>query len=297
MACAAITLEARWGSLQTSFKTTLSSLLSVFKKGLPCFFEPRSLSTRKLFLGGVENSGNSCIFSSLLQDFAALPEVYDSFLFRPIRQGENEDQGHFELREQLQQTLAYSVSEIRAGFTVKKSEIETLASLLQALGWKGFLAPLWRQWLHRLAPSIFSSILHSPLELYEKAFSLLAETFDDQKVGAAHHIVFSAKEDARLPFSHYFQARPEIKNKIDRFLWRVVPQDHAQLKLEENFRIQKQQFSLKLIHAYQKNSSGNHTVVYRNLGSEWICCNDTVIRKVDTLPIKNIFTVVYESQP
>jgi hypothetical protein len=262
-------------------KRCFSSLFSIFERKVSVIANT-SGSQRTYTLGGVENCGNTCIFSSLLQDFAALPEAYNIFLNSPSA------------HEKFRQHFKSAIENIRAGKTVKKEEVVKLASLLRSLGWEGrVVSSLWRRWLHRLLPCIFSPVYFSPYALYEIVFKNLIAI----SAVSTHQFVFAGKENRKLPFSQYFQSRAEIKNSKDRFIWRVVPKGGSVPHLEENFQEGQQQFTLKIVHVYQKTFSGKHVLVYRKLGNEWVCCNDTKITAVKKLPTKNIYAVVYASQP
>ena len=268
------------------------SLFALFQKTLFCCPQGSSLADRQIKIGGVENTGNSCIFSVMLQDFACLPQVYDVFLQYPLQKSDEEDEQRYQNREALRQSLYRSIVEIRSGVRVEKKEIEEIASHLQTLGWTGNLGTLWQRFLHWVAPCIFSLPQFSAYELYEKTLALLVAGQSSE-----YQIVFLQKEDVEISFPQFFANRTEVQKCYYPLLWRVTPKEHRVARLDTSFVVNGRQFSLKCIHAYQETSSGKHVIAYRPYEGQAVCCDDTSISAVETLPLDHLYTLVYESLP
>ncbi len=261
-----------------------STLLSLFQRSLPCFFHTASLVPREIKIGGVENTGNSCIFAVILQEFAA--SNTDFLLSVPVKQGPDESEIRFSLRRDVQECLRNYINRIRLGQEVKRSEVRLLAEKLKALGWQGDLSSSW--WyslLHRLAPQIFPLPHFSVHELYETILSILLEG----DVSMPCRIVLSRKEDAR-PFPEFFASHPF--NAHAPSLWRVALDD-SPASLEEYFQIKDSNFSLQVLHAYRTTPRGKHVVIYRKYEEKWICCDDTKITWGKPLANDKIYMAVY----
>lgn len=226
----------------------------------------------------------------MLQDFAALPQIYDSLLSSPLQKGLNESATRFAVRQAAQQTLQRCVDSIRSGKKVEHIEVKALAGQLQELGWQGHLSSAWRCFLHRLAPSFFPLPHFSVYELYEKTLHCLLE----QVLSAPLQIVLTGKEDSRS-FSEFFASHSELSKMRAPTLWRVSL-NASPASMDEKFQIGSWEFSLRLVHAYQMTPSGKHVVVYRKSEGEWVCCNDTEITHAAPSATDSIYTVVYESQ-
>lgn len=267
-----------------------SALLSLFQRNIPDLAHPHSLADRTIQVGGVENTGNSCIFSAMLQDFAALPQIYDLLLSSPLSKGPDEPAPRFAAREAMQQNLWCCVEDIRSGKRVEHAQVRTLAEQLQGLGWQGHLSSAWRCFLNRLAPSIFPLPHFSVYELYEKTLHCLLEQVDE----APLQIVLTGKQDSR-PFSEFFATHSEFSKMDAPSLWRVAVNASPDV-LEEQFQIEDWEFSLQVVHAYQMTPSGKHVIIYRKSDEEWICCNDAQITQAAPSAADTIYTVVYESR-
>jgi len=266
-----------------------ASLFSLFQRNLPDLSSAPSLAPRKIRVGGVENLGNSCIFSAMLQDFAALPASHDALLSAPLQQGLQEPTARFVTRLAIQQRLSSCIQRIRSGLLVEYSEITALASELQNLGWKGHLSSAWSCFLYRLAPSLFSLPHFSVHELYEMTLSCLLE----QVSTAPYRMVLTRKQDTR-PFFEFFVSHREYSRATQPTLWRVAV-DTPPAALEEQFQLGTCLFSLQVIHAYRDTPYGKHVVVYRRHEGEWISCNDADITQSAPSAQDTIYTMIYES--
>lgn len=268
-----------------------SALFSLFQRNVPDLAHSHSMTHRNFRIGGVENTGNSCIFSVMLQDFAALPQVYDSLLSSPLQKGLTEPENRFALRQDVQKSLYRCIQNIRSGKQVEQTDIKILAHQLQSLGWQGNLSSAWRCFLHRLAPSLFSLPYFSVYELYETTLQCLLE----QASFLPLQIVLTGIQPSGS-FSDFFASHPEFSKTRLQTLWRVSLNESPTF-LEERFQIGSWEFSLKVVHAYKNTSFGKHVVVYRQVEQEWICCNDTQITQSFPSASDIIYTVVYESRP
>lgn len=267
-----------------------SALLSLFQRNVPCLAHSHSMDHRTVRVGGVENIGNTCIFSVMLQDFAALPQMYDSLVDSPLEKGLDEPEERFLVRQAMQQNLRRCVESIRSGNRVEHAEVRTLAQQLQGLGWQGHVSSAWRYFLFRLAPSLFPLPSFSVYELYEKTLHCLLE----QVPSAPLQVVLTGMQDNRC-FSDFFASHPEFSKMHSPTLWRVSL-NTSPASLEERFENGPWEFSLRIVHAYRNTSSGKHVVVYRKNEGEWICCNDAQITQAAPSAVDNIYTVVYESR-
>lgn len=267
-----------------------SAVFSLFQPNIPGLAHSHSMTHRKFRIGGVENTGNSCIFSVMLQDFAALPQIYDSLLSRPLQKGLKESEARFATRQVVQRSLYRYIQNIRSGKQVEQTDIKILAEQLQSLGWQGHLSSAWRCFLHRLAPSLFPLPFFSVYELYETTLHCLLE----QVAFLPLQIVLTGKQDSGS-FFDFFASHPEFSKRRSQTLWRVSL-NVSPAFLEKRFQIGSWEFSLKVVHAYKNTSFGKHVVVYRQVEGEWICCNDTQITQAVPSASDTIYTVVYESR-
>lgn len=270
-------------------KRTAASLFGLFQKAvahLTICHASIPLTDRKITVGGVENVGNSCIFSTMLQDFAAEPEFYDTLFTAPLQQG-TEDRNRFARRTELQKLLYSCIQEVRSGRLVKRTEIKRLSHLLQKLGWEGHLVTSWRLFLHRIAPTLFPLPIFSPHTLYDTVLSLFAEASS-----SAHRIVLMAK-DPNIPLQTFIEQSLSFRDTPHTVLWKIAIDNNVEQQLPQQFQLQGHQFTLKLVHVCQH----NHVQVYRKHNESWICCNDAEITPVAAPPTRNVYSVVYESRP
>lgn len=266
------------------------ALFSLFEQNVSDLTHSHSMGERKVRIGGVENTGNSCIFSAILQDLAALPQIYDALLSSPLQRGLKESESRFATRLAVQKILYSSILNIRAGKQIEQKEIKALAERLQNLGWQGHLSSAWRCFLHRLAPNLFSLPLFSIYELYETTLYCLLE----EAPFFSQQIVMTGKLEPGS-CSDFFASHPEFGKTSPHTLWRVALNTPL-TDLEESFQIGSLEFSLRLVHAYRNTEFGKHVVVYRKSKEEWICCNDTQITPSAPSALDTIYTVVYESR-
>ena len=302
-------------NLVPAFRINCLNLLSLCKNKLTSLFQkttlqssvpPASLSNLKIKLGGVENTGFSCTFSVMLQEFAAAPNYYDSFFTDPLQRGTSETDNRFALRGTLQKRLLGHIQAIREGKTVPKADIKELSVLLKSLGWKGDISPsLWHLLLHQLAPSIFPSTLPDPHEVYGSIINFLLEGQE-----SLHHNTHLLKQNAPKDTNGLKQAsatdinaflqnqsislQEQLAQKIHQnlpknSLWKILD-PIVQGSLEEQFKINDHQFSLNFALEFQK----THVVAYRKLENMWVCCNDDRITAVVSPPTKNLYAVIYE---
>lgn len=291
MCCGLITFaQATCLQLWEQCRAIGSALLSVFQRNVPDLTCNHTLSHRKVRVGGVENTGNSCIFAAMLQDFATLPQIYDSLLYSFPRKGPEELESRFIVRQTMHQCLVRNVEKIRSGKQVEHAEVRTLAEQLQRLGWQGHLSSAWRCFLHRLAPGIFTLPHFNVYELYERTLNCLLE----QKPLAPMQIIFTGKENTRS-FSGFFASHPQFSKMDIPVLWRVSL-NTSLTSLEERFQIGVWEFSLRIVHAYRMTPAGKHVVVYRKCEEEWVCCNDTQTTLAIPPATDNTYMVVYESR-
>lgn len=277
-----------WGQCKVHCRAFGSTVLSLFQRNIPDLSHSHSMAERTVQIGGIENMGNSCIFAVMLQDFAALPHVYDPLLFTSVQQGLNESQERFVIREAVQQNLRCCIANIRAGGRVRYTEIRRLAEQLQKLGWQGHPSSAWRYFLYRLAPSLFPLPHFDVYPLYETTLNCLLE----QK--SSFPMVLTGKKDARS-FSTFFASHAQFSTMSCPTLWRVAL-DASPTVLEEQFQIDSWQFSLQILHASRNTSYGKHVIVYRKNEGEWICCNDTEVTCTAPSAQDNIYMAVYESR-
>lgn len=229
-----------------------------------------NLSKRAITVGGVQNVGNTCVLSTMLQEFAT-DECYDVF-FKTQR------------NNPLHSAINRCIEEIREGKTVQKAEIRNIFRLLgrqeELLSyWK----IQWKQLLHQIAPFLFPppAFTVNPHELYTLiALALFTEE-------TTKRIVIST-QDTALSLPQFIEKSPSFQ-EADESLWRITDPKIEEKPLEE-FRVKNLQFLLKVVHVRQD----NHVIVYRKSGKSWICCNDEKVSEVDSLPAKNIYGLVYE---
>jgi hypothetical protein len=242
------------------------------------------LSQRRITCGSVENAGNTCILSVILQEYAALPEAYHAFLKTPLIQRQDEGEHAFIKRKRLQELLADSVDAIQSGKTVIKKDVLQITYLLVQLGWLKDADPLWRLKLYEWAPNLFPLPISDPYALYDTLLALYPE-------GASNYKIALLANTAHVAHRHLLELSP-FMDVQEEMLWRVAEDRTIDVDLEESFQVDRRLFSLKLVHVFENTPQGAHVVIYRKLKEEWICCNDAKVSCVKTLPIKNIYTVI-----
>lgn len=268
-----------------------SRLFLIFERCVSTFPSNPTLTHRTITVGGVENTGNSCIFAAILQDFAALPHVYDPLLLSPLKKSSDETELRFVTRQAMQQCLRHCIGKIRSGNLVEDAEVRNLAEHLQHLGWQGHLSSAWHCCLSRLAPGLFPVSHFGVYDLYEKTLKYLLPQ-NPQFLGK---IVLAGKEDTRS-FSEFFASHPELQKGNLQKLWRIAL-NQPPATLEEHLVVGSRAFSLQVVHAFRTTPLGKHVVVYRKVEGEWICCDDTQITRAAPAASDHIYTVVYESRP
>lgn len=291
------------GSCLTALYCLFQRALSTVPHASRFFSSPASppLVNRSIKVGGIENAGNTCTFSTLLQEFAAEYNFYNVFFIAPLQIAKEETKEHFGLRKQLQEHLCLCVKEIRAGMTVKRESIIRLSNLLQKLGWNECSVSLWRIFLHKIAPTLFPIPLPSPYKLYDKVISLFSEAYDPSRqivlLNKDSEVSFTQLFEQYLKTSESRKESNEHPNNITHTLWKVCVDPANNILPQEQFQIQEHRFTLKLVHAWYETPHGKHVVVYRKSEERWICCNDAQINELESLPSHQIYAVVYESQP
>jgi hypothetical protein len=274
------------GPTYSIFQSIYNRISLLFQQIIKSFTpNPPSLEGRVTF-GGVENAGNTCIFSVMLQDFAALPKYYDAFIYGSLLQGEGEDAAHFDKRKEVQKLLQRSIQAIRRGSTVKKEEVQKLAHFLQGLGWEGSLPSLWRRFLHLVAPCLFPIPEFSVFKLFEKTIGVLTHSIFESRSAAS--IVFLSGADVENAISTFLSREESVNHQA---LWRIATEPGKPI-LEE-VKVGKRTFTLRLAHAEKKGRFGNHVVVYRKGERGWLCCDDTRITAIKELPLHSIYSLVY----
>jgi hypothetical protein len=273
------------------------SLFELFQKAISPNSEPNlsfsSLSHRNIKVGGVENSGNSCVLSALLQELAALPDFYDLFLTTSLQQGVAEPKSIFLSRNELQAHLKHCVNLVRSGDQVSKKDVCRLSALLMQLGWQHEV-PYSRRILHQWAPTIFPLPLANPYELFERVLALFSEDSSLINQIDLHQIALLSRNSS-VSQRQFFEQSPILENTTKPILWRIAEDPDVTMNLEENFQIKNRIFSLKVVHVCQDTPRGKHVVVYRKEGGHWIYCNDARLCQAPALPLTNIYAVVYDS--
>lgn len=272
----------------------VSLLIELFQRTVSFLRLPSSTSLAPLNLsvGGVENGGNTCIISALLQEFAAMPDFYDMFLNAKLEQSVSESESNFRHRQALQAHLSHCVNQLRGGITVNKRDICQLSRLLVQLGWQRDIAPPLRRILHDWSPELFPLPMSDPCELHEKILLLFPEAASES------HIIRLLTRVSTVAHQQLFeQFQHGLSTDHAHILWRVNEQDfHGDIALEENLQIGGRTYSLKVVHMVLEKPQGNHVIVYRKENGHWICCDDARVYRVDAIPSTNIYAVIYDSQ-
>lgn len=248
-------------------------------------------SPSKITVGGIKNAGNTCIFSVLLQEFAALPSYYDFFLSTsPVRrQGEAESE--FLQRNILQARLRECIQKIRSGQTVTSEEMHPVALLALQLGWQHHEMTLLHRVLYRWAPTIFPMPPADPTSLHLFLLNLISDSPEIPLiVGLGKRTV---------TYQEAFENSSIMQSCHDVALCRLIHTE-AQIKetviLPECIETQNRQYSLQLVHVFKDTGIG-HVTIYRKMNDQWLCCDDANVYVVKALPFTNIYTAVYASQP
>ena len=288
-------VQSQCNSLLRGFREWVSSLVGLFQRAVSPSRQPSSttLSHLNITMGGVENAGNTCIISVLLQEFAALPNYYDMFLSAQLQQGVEESESDFYHRQALQAHLSHCVNQLRTGITVSRSDIRQLSKLLVQLGWQRDTTSHLRRILHEWAPALFTLPTSDPYELYQKILLLFPEVSStSHELQLMTRVTTAAHQQLLAQRQHSLDHDP-----APHILWRVDEQAiDGELSLQEDLQIDDRSYSLKVVHVVLERPEGNHVIVYRKENDHWICCDDARVYRVEALPSTNIYAVVYDSR-
>lgn len=229
--------------------------------------------------GGVENAGNSCTFSVVLQELAAMPECYDPLLFHSLQRRGGESAATFGERTGLQQKLLGCLQQIRSGNTVSAGAERGLAASLRVLGWEGRLATPLQALLYRIMSHWFPLPQFDVHEVYERLMSLLIDEPGQIFIGRVEGGSVSAYLAER--FRGMGPSAP-----------RVVRVSVENCPLEEEFERGGFGFSLRVVHVSETTPSGHHVIVYEKVGEGWVYCNDRQVSK-QALPASEAYLLVY----
>lgn len=261
-----------------------SILTHLFKRAVQASVQPSEKKlAQRVSIGGVENGGNTCTISVLLQEMAALPEYYDQFLFSPLKREPSESNAQFALRTKLQACFRDCISTIRKGELVKREAMHTITTTMVKLGWQKSTLPFWRKWLHVQAPHIFSLPLSYSYGLYEFVLQLYPEI---------RNIALMARI-SESSYQQLFQNSPFIESHAH-LLCRVKEDRNKTITLEKTITVGKRRFTLEAIHVSLPTPRGIHAVIYRKTGDQWFLCNDTNVQAVENPPSKHISMLIYK---
>jgi ubiquitin C-terminal hydrolase len=239
-------------------------------------------------MSGVENAGNTCVLSSLLQELASLGGYYDVLFNTQLDQAKQESTDDFASRKALQKALKAAIEHLRSGRVVSASDVQEITRLLLALGWQKDTISSVRKCLHAWLPKLFFVPLSDPLELFEKIVSLFPEAQHSTKQVAL------ACKTAGVSIRTLFEKSPLLDTSS---LWRVAATFDAEEPLEEECTVGSRQFSLKLVHVRKETIGGYHVTVYKKQDKEWLCCDDAQISIEKIAPLASqIYALVYESR-
>lgn len=246
---------------------------------------------REITVGGIKNVGNTCIFSVLLQEFAALPSYYDFFLSTSLVRRQDEAESEFLQRKILQEHLRDCIRKIRSGQTVTSEEMHPVALLALQLGWQHHDMTLLHRVLYRWAPTIFPMPPADPTSLHLFLLNVISDSPETPLiVGLGKRTV---------TYQEAFENSSIMQSCQDVALCRIIHSE-AQIKetviLPERIETQNRQYSLQLVHVFKETGIG-HVIVYRKVNDQWLCCDDANVYAVKALPPTDIYTVVYASQP
>jgi hypothetical protein len=244
-----------------------------------------ALSQDRIKVGSVENAGNTCILSVLLQEIAALPELYDACLYSKLQPCPHETPQSLKLRQQLQKHLADCISKLRLNLIVNKKEMQQLSHLLLSLGWLANSTALWRRLLHQWAPSIFSLPLSSPHEAYDTFLSLFAEYPSHKMILMGQNSAFSVRQ--------ILKKEQALSGQSKQVFWRIACNPDNKVFFPRQFKHQNYIYQLRLVHVKQMDA--RHVILYRKEQKRWLCCNDTSIQVADSLPKQGIYALMYSS--
>lgn len=276
----------------SSFHTSISSIwwkiyegaTSLFTHALPL---PQPLPTsdspllhKIIKIGGVQNAGNTCVLSVVLQEFAAFPDYYDIFLNASLVQDHNESEFDFSKRQQTQKLLNELVHKIRSGITVNTEEIDPLCEALIHFGWEASKC---------LKGGYTES---NPCKLYDLILSLFSEATTE-----THQIALLARP-LTVNLQEFIQSTSILSDSQDHILWRILEEDESNSEssiFPDYFELQQRKFYLQMLYVAQKTSKISHVKVYRKVHDHWYCCNDGRVSKVNKPISKDIYMAVYDS--
>lgn len=219
------------------------------------------LKSKKWSVGGIENAGNSCFISVVLQEFANFPEVYDQLFSKNFEGNKNI----------LQQSLLKIINNIRSGSPTRATHITHLRALLKKNGWQEPSFSRIKRILHRIFPRLFPLPTGGPFELYEKILHLFNMSSDS--------IVLIDDNPTNLKEKLYsvdkrFQEISISKEMKERSLYRIwLPLNH-QYAFSDIIETKTHRFTLRQIHYSPKK---DHIATARKIGSHWLHINDNLV--------------------
>lgn len=296
----------------SSFSTAFCTLTALFHRTISalthCFKgQSSSLSSRLIGIAGIQNAGNTCVLSVLIQDLSSETHFTDFMLGKTLRKVPEESPAKFETRLKLQAHLKRCVDKNRNGKLITRSEMRQLRQYLCDAGWDEPVQPIWQRILNDISSHLFPPRQARPFHLYhtlrilfeEKDYKYpnvsegLYKTWDASSAHAQAPIVHAEyTPDTSGPLQKYLAALP-LNDRAERVLWRIRNIGYMKLThLPERVETGTHTFVLKQIHIHQK----NHVMLYRKVDRQWINCNDDTLSQAKSLPEDGIYALIYEAR-
>jgi hypothetical protein len=230
-------------------------------------------STYKCY--GVENAGNTCTFSVLLQEFSCFPDYYEPLLRSA------------DIRLKAVFTSCIETLKHR---TVQRNTIHLLAHLYFKLVPFDDTFSTLQIFLNNYFPNFIDLPAISPYKLYESFLSFFPEVSL-----TSHKIVWLSKEPSET-VQDVIRTSQSIHDITSRILWRIAIDKNEQISVEEHFEINKRSFSLKLALCCLERSKQFHVVAYHKKKDYWVLCDDEKISVETQIPRQRIYTLIYDSE-
>lgn len=234
---------------------------------------------------GVQNGGNSCQLSVLLQEHVAAPEIYDPLWSSPLSKMDGESDFQFEARKKLQTLFRGCVDALKAGQMVNRQSVRKVQHLLYDAGWNGNFPSVIYRILHQIAPRIFRPYQASALELHR-----IVTRFFQKEIA----VTYSEYTNQVEPLHSFFKGL-NLTGSQKRLL-RISVTSKNETQLLDRYTGNGFNYTLKQINVCQKTLLGHHIVAYRKVGKYWFCFDDDKVKMVDQIPLKGINSVIYEAE-
>jgi hypothetical protein len=263
-----ISINSSIDLLWNFFSKCIESLSSLFAKSI---FIPKASLQEGLSSRGVENLGNTCVFSSLLQELAFCYEYYACFFEKPLEKESDETEEHFVLRQALQGLLKSAVLKLQKEEIVSKEEVRKVFSTLIDLD--------------------CGDIIDAGSQISRRILGLYVYSHMDSQKLWHRMLCFLGETNAILDLEGETFIGNSLLQNDRRMLCRVAVRDGT--FYPEEIKEEGRSFTQKLVYVCER----KHMTVFCKQAGGWIHYDDEKLGSFKEVSWKDVCMVVYDSIP